>query len=777
MVLDLKKLDKLIPVEPGDYTPAATKANPEYVPGETPDLPSEFCLDGAAKPIDALKAYVLTELNRRARDEDGNRTGEFPWNEWVEYKGVSVRKYTALVARLIDRINRENLSREEYREVLMAFGGLTSGGLFQIINSNRETDEGKEQRVHGLQMPTIFGTADLAKMQPKIDLIEGKPASVTVPGAASIHVINEHLKASHPGYEVYFDITTSKSSTVAANFFTAGLGDNRLALEVDGLMTIGPDGKPRWVNDPKEIEALRGTQGYVCVGSEFQLKVRKVPSREETVVVNLDGETHREAYMESMPRLIAGLYPYLRERKENGIWVDGLEILDSTGMTTIIRVGAHTATQFAREVLESLGDRSVAAIMLRVRHDESSPLEESKSEEAKSFVGTLGYLTEPTYRAALTIQKVLFDSCMAMEDEDELLECDDDLMEVIDFEKVEEADLSELHRFCDKNLAELVGFIDGAEALTSFYEAFETLKRYELNGVAHWQSAPSQYLEHGESCLRSVRFVHDPVEIEKLRALREDVPGKRREEAKRTASSSNDRDVVYVLEKIDDREPTPSEIRDSVMQATKTVLEVTVDTHEEVVAAGFNGMWNGHDDFVPSEFAQTTSLSEGETDGLNYYNGGGNNHYAINAKDDDLGGSAKGFVASTLRRKSEKTSELHGKKFGCIRIYVREGEKHYPPVKPKWIDEFMHFVKNNRKEAVARMAMVYVHGFNTILNFRAPNYRGLLAQQGLTEVWQEVLSQIAVFRSTMGIVKNEVRVSVPFLVNQKGTGVAVSPAK
>lgn len=94
---------------------------------------------------------------------------------------------------------------------------------------------------------------------------------------------------------------------------------------------------------------------------------------------------------------------------------------------------------------------------------------------------------------------------------------------------------------------------------------------------------------------------------------------------------------------------------------------------------------------------------------------------------------------------------MHGKKFGCIRLAIREGEKHYPPVKPKWVKEFLHFVKNYEEQAVARMAMIYVYGENNILNFRAPNYKQLLEGNNLGHVWQKVVQKIYYYKSQMRV--------------------------
>jgi|GEM_PF-4434409 len=777
MVAELRKLDKLIP-EPGDFT-TAFEVNPDFDPVNNPDVAKLHMLDGASKRIATEQAYTLTELNQKITvlSDEGEEIEKYPWNEWVEYEGQKMRMYTAVVCRLVRKIHEGNLDEAAKRKVLMAFGGLTSGGLFDALEMLEALEEKNGVEIFGVLMPLIQSADSLAKIEPEVELIEGKPSHITVPGATSIDAVNRFLKENHPGYEVYFDITTATSSTIAGNFFTGGLGDNRLCIGVDGVMMVSPYGKARWVTDPVEINALRATQGYTCIGTEFRLAIRKVPTREEQVIVNLDGDTHRKTLTKSLPRLIAALYPYLRERDDDGVWVDGIEFLDSTGMSTIIRVKGQTEDELAEEVLREMGSKSVTSIMLRVRHSEDEVLENCDSEKAKKFVDTLSYLISPQISQA----KALFEILNGMVEEnvgnDVNLDCDSDLDEFL-FSVYSEPSVGHnrepyLHldgldelgflQFVQDNVEELR---KGCFRSTEDKAQFETIVAQLLGSQGNELGVPSPYLEEGEHCLRSIRFVTDPHKIEQYKLLRERVPEHRRLEAKRTASGSNDRDVVFVIEKIDGREPTPEEIRQGVLEAVAEIMLVTVDIHEEVSAASkyivvneegvevarYNGMQNGHLDFIPSVFAQAVSLVRDSSEGLNVFNGGGNSHYAINETYFDKSPTAKRGVAGILRRLSSRTSDLHGRRFGsCIRMDVRYGEKNYPALKPKWEDEFVHFVEAHRSDAVSLVSMMYVFGINTIFNFRAPDYKEILFRRGLGEVWQEVIQQTSVFRSSFGL--------------------------
>lgn len=646
-------------------------------------------LDGGASPISALLSYNLGELQSTTK-------GPALWGSRADWKGRSVRAYTAAVARVFEEVNKSNEGkRPKEWEVLMALGGASSSGILKILDAHNE------RTISGVQLPPIFSSEGLALFEPEVLEREGVPHSVTVPGAASIDSVNAWLKVHHPGYELYFDITTSNCSTIAANFFTGGLGDNRLALDVESLVVVDPDSTVRTITDPQEIEALRGTQGYACMGTEFTLRLRKVPKKEEQAIVDLNGATHAEAYKDSFVRLFTLLYPYLTQRGEEDIWVDGVEVMDESGMATVLR-SQHGegklsgSAEMADRLLKEFDGRSVAAIMLRVRHNFSGTLNEAASdgnEKAQAFVGLLKGNSCPEEQLIRLVEEAIGEELRGVSSSEKLVE-----------------------------ISACVGDLQGFLSEPQFAEFVR------LTVLAQAQASdPSQ-----AAFLRKLRFVSDAKQIADWRALRADIPDRRRKEGEKLASGSNDREFIFKIETEGGEPPSLEAIQAGVAEAVKAIMVVVLAVADEAKDDCYV-MWNGHLDAVQSELVKG-----------GYYDGGGNLHLALTAKSSS---ASKATINQHLMKLSADLSSLHGKKFGPVRIEIQEGEKHYPPIGEKMVHEFVHFVLNNQEEAISRMVAV-LRGGETVLNFRAPNYEQILRENDLENVWELVQERLSVQAST-----------------------------
>lgn len=642
-------------------------------------------LDGGANPISALLSYNLGELQSTTH-------GPALWGQRVDWRGQSVRAYSAAVARVFEEVHKANQGRPSKEwEVLMALGGASSSGILKILDAHNE------RKISGVQLPPIFTPEGLTAFEPEVLEKEGVPHSITVPGAASIDSVNAWLKDRHPGYELYFDITTSNCSTIAANFFTGGLGDNRLALDVESLVVVDPDATIRTITEPKEIESLRGTQGYACMGTEFTLRLRQVPKKEEQVIVDLNGATHAEAYKDSFVRLFTLLYPYLTQRGPDDIWVDGVEVMDESGMATVLR-GQHGgdklsgSAEMADRLLKEFEGRSVAAIMLRVRHNLPGTLNEAASagdEKAQALVRLLKENSSPEEQLISLVEEAMGQPLSGVSPSEKLAEISS----------------------CMEGLADFLSEAQFAEFL-------------RLNELSQAQvEDPSQ-----AAFLRKLRFVSDAKEIADWRALRADIPDRRRKEGERLASGSNDREFIFKIESEGGEPPSLEAIQAGVAEAVKAIMDVVLAVADEAKDECYV-MWNGHLDAVQSELVKGA-----------YYDGGGNLHLALTAKSPS---TSKATINQHLMKLSADLSSLHGRKFGPVRIEIKEGEKHYPPIGEKMVHEFVHFVLHNREEAISRMVAV-LRGGETVLNFRAPNYEQILRENDLEDVWELVQARLNV---------------------------------
>lgn len=628
-------------------------------------------LDGGRKPISTLLSYKFPELSKSDS-----------WTQWGEWQGQRVRLYTARIAQLMQRVSQKNEGGSVRQERLVAISGMTSSGLMQAPPSPSEFT------VNGIQPPSLFDSDALARFNPEVHLEGGVPSAITVPGMTSIDAVNAFVKARHPGYEVYYDITTSDQSSIAANFFTGGLGDNRQGLDVTQIVVVYGDGRVEALSDPLAIQALRGTQGYACMGTEFTLRLKKTPEVEEMLVLDLNGSDHEKAYGESVPELISYLAPYMRGREENGIWVDGVEIVDSSGLKTVLRVtgGSHTPPALmAEQLLRELGARSVGSILLRVRHGS----DESSAQEWGRFLDGLGRMSRPEQELIRLVKEVFGSETVPGNEEESL----------------------EVIRECAKE----DGFLEGFAEKEQYF-------RYLLELLDETETPESV----SKSILCRIQLVMDPVQRERWRILRKEIPEMRRKEGEKLASGSMDRDIKFKLLDVDSNDPDAC--RGQIAEAIQRVMGVYLKIQKKAEEQECHVMWNGHLNYISPEDAH-----------LGYYDGGGNLHLAITAKNASV---TKATVDALLLELTDELTALHGTQVNGVEFTVQEGEKHYNPTDKKTIHEFLHFVRTEEALAVARI--VAILSASSVLNFRAPDYGKILRENGLSHVWQCIQRELGV---------------------------------
>ena len=116
---------------------------------------------------------------------------------------------------------------------------------------------------------------------------------------------------------------------------------------------------------------------------------------------------------------MAKLYPYLRNRDLDGVWVDGLEIMDDTGYKTINRVNSSfDYSEFMNEIVRGMEGRSVTSIMLCVRHNDEGNLDSPRSDALKRFKSDLESLQDPRVQ----LEQYIFDTGADPEDLEEVEE-------------------------------------------------------------------------------------------------------------------------------------------------------------------------------------------------------------------------------------------------------------------------------------------------------------------------------------------------------------------
>lgn len=254
----------------------------------------------------------------------------------------------------------------EKKRRLMAMSGTTSAGLFQLEDS---ADTGKG--VDGVKMELINDLETLEKVA-HIEILEGKPASITVPGTATIHTINKFLQEKYgDSFRVDFDITTDQCSGVGANFVTGGLGESREAIPVEKMVAVDAQGKILTIEDPKIIDSYRGSQGAKGTVTEVTLKISEVPPKSEMVVLPLKGDYTR-VYGKVVPHLQGLLWEYIQSRDPKGPYIEGIEILDRTGLEKAAKRGVHLANRYLEN---TLGKDCQSAVVLKIRHSFEENLE------------------------------------------------------------------------------------------------------------------------------------------------------------------------------------------------------------------------------------------------------------------------------------------------------------------------------------------------------------------------------------------------------------------
>jgi FAD/FMN-containing dehydrogenase len=285
---------------------------------------------------------------------------------------VEVRVHTAEVASAIRWAYLENWGA-------MMVGERSSGvGLFSpngIGNKNKL----------GMKMNAITTGDQLAKFVTIEEDAQGNPVALRgIPTSATVDAIKEFL--GNTRYRINFDITTSGSSQVGANFLTGGLGDSRKSLPVIGATMVDGDGTVRNVTDINEINGYKGTQGLAGVVTELDLKIERAPLEDGMVVIPLKGETAEQAYGDSYPELVAQIWEHMHFRKMDDVWVEGAEVIDKTGLDTILRHSDNEAAKAFRD--DVLGTEHHGAVILKVR------FENMQDEAVNNFYMTLATLQE-----------------------------------------------------------------------------------------------------------------------------------------------------------------------------------------------------------------------------------------------------------------------------------------------------------------------------------------------------------------------------------------------
>ncbi len=611
-------------------------------------------VDGGNKPIDLGEVYSIPDLNPQ---------------HWRERDGGGVRKYTASLAALVKEATRSN-------QFLVPFSGKTSSGILQV----GRLAEGRD--IKGLQMPLLLTEDELLPyLDGAIEFDDGKPSSITLPGGASIDAVNSWLAFNYPGYLVNFDITTNNSSTVAANFLTGGLGDNRQALDVAEITLIQADGSVHTVTDPVEINALRGTQGYAGMVSEIKLKLRDVPKFDEYWMVPLidepkdpnaaQGETDasdedpdvaglKKSWLGAYPHLAAQLAEFMMNRDPKDIWIDGAELMDRSGCETILRHSGNSS-EMGKRALELLSylDKTGAhgAVMLHFR---------------KPFCGQLLQAgPEDHPRADELLSRVL--------------------------KLVEEGVIDVDPKWTFNNKTD-------SKVWTYFREAIPENAR-------------------GEGAL------------------------------KEHASDSTDRDVVLRVKGGSEilKADNVDEVRAGIRSSIRRAIRPSTDAYSRARTRGYHPTWNGHVSFL-------------ERDGITGpFDGGGNIHLRVTGPAEE-----RVDVEAITAGISQELSELHGTglplgywdeldamtRDEILDMYesqmyydVHLGEKNYPPVKAKWIAEFVHFASSRKELAARRVAHILAAPAATF-NFRAPNFQEILCSNGCTDVWEMANMMSLEVRST-----------------------------
>lgn len=533
-----------------------------------------------------------------------------------------------------------------------------------------------------------FSPETLEQFNPEVHVEDGVPCAITVPGMTSIDAVNAFVKKHHSGYEVYYDITTSDQSSIAANFFTGGLGDNRQGLDVTEMVVVYGDGRVETLSDPLAIQALRATQGYACMGTEFTLRLKKVPEVEEMLVLDLNGSDHKEAYGKSVPELIEYLAPYMQGREEDGVWVDGVEIVDSSGLKTVLRVtgGSHTPpAEMAQRLLQELGTESVGSILLRVRHSSDA----FAVQKWDCFLEGLGRMTRPE-KELIRLTKEAFGSETVSADEVEALE-----------------------------------MIKGCAEEDEFLDSFGEKKKYVIY-LLELLKEPESLETVSKSVLCRIQSVVDPAQRQKWRVLRKEIPEMRRKEGEKLASGSMDRDIKFKLLDVDSNDPDAC--RGQIAEAIQRVMGVYLKIQKKAEEQECHVMWNGHLNYISPEDAH-----------LGYYDGGGNLHLAITARNASV---TKATVDALLLELTDELTDLHGTQVNGVEFTVQEGEKHYNPTDKKTIHEFLHFVRTEEALAVARI--VAILSASSVLNFRAPDYEKILRENDLIHVWQCIQRELGI---------------------------------
>lgn len=347
----------------------------------------------SGKILDVAHTYVLKPHN-----------GDGSLRENVEHKIIGtnghaahepIPRYVTEMADLFEWAGENDIP-------MVVLAGLTGNGVIDVPPAQKN-------RVQAFMMPTIDDPVRLRTIA-HIEWNGLEPVSIDVPASATIQAINafifEEFRArweqrkgepynENKGqpYRVAFDITTDEASQIGANFITGALGDSREALHVLEALAVDGNGTIRRIANPQELDAYRGTQGLAGTVAQLRLKIENVPPRREYVLVPLIGRTAETAYT-NYPDILSKLFEFMHKRGK-GVWIDGADILDRSGLQRIIEVEDKRGTEtelkkMAEAKLKEWGDEVHGIVMLNVRHDGADTLENLAGQEidAETAVGS-----------------------------------------------------------------------------------------------------------------------------------------------------------------------------------------------------------------------------------------------------------------------------------------------------------------------------------------------------------------------------------------------------
>lgn len=385
-------MDISSPNEGGNFGGRSRAARHHHQPGLAPKtkLSSGIATDDAGKPI---LAGTFIEPNFTPEER--------VWVETTDTEGrpIKVPEYMVRMAKVMDQAVAKG-------KFIMPVGNGTSA--INLFSHDKDPNDilgvsmsmlgvgalGDPQRPHS---PLIENGHDPRPFDlTHIDEEDGKPTRMFVPGSTSIEAVNDYLAERYgPRFQVRFGITAL--SHLGANIATGGEGGSRRKVPTVKLYVKDESRGIRIVEDPQEIQAYFGTQGYAGYVMGMELEVSEVPPIEEYLMVTLGAQETREAYTDHASQVLAALYEYNLFPDQFPIQVEEVEIMDRNGAEASLRQAAkgksalgELAAKFKKDILNG----RALALMIRVRHDLGGNLESSNHPEAKKFMERLAALMD-----------------------------------------------------------------------------------------------------------------------------------------------------------------------------------------------------------------------------------------------------------------------------------------------------------------------------------------------------------------------------------------------